>query len=554
MAAKHLNPGKFRQALFVLSRNMLPWLLSVLVTAILGSLVQSTLSLINVQEMGAYATFDDGVRTIGHDLLAFMPFYAAIVAVTFLLALPAALWMARKWPKYRTLLLAASGAVGLALAFFIANRVTPMPTVISATRDVTGTIAMLTTGILGAWVFALTSSRPDLVKAKGFTLALLAFPLLVLGVAVTTHILMKPDREYDIDDYPAARYRVSVLVDGLEHPWGMALLPGGGYLITERPGRVRLVDRDGALLEEPLDGVPEVLTVGEGGLLDIQLSPDFAEDGYVFLTHSCGTPEANNTCLSRGRLRERSLENVEQLFQAQPLKATRVQFGSRIAFLPDRTLVVSVGDGFDYSEEAQGLRNHLGKLVRLNPDGSVPDDNPFVDRTGVLSEIYSYGHRNPQGLVYNSATGELFESEHGPYGGDEINIITAGTNYGWPLATEGVNYPGNRISPHDRVDGTEPPIQHWTPSIAPSGITIYRGAAFPEFDGDLLVGSLAGQGVYRLRIEDGEVTEEHRLFHELEKRIRQVVVGPEGEIYLLTDHDPGQVLRVDPAGTGDGSD
>lgn len=550
MTAKPPGPGKLKEALYALSSNMVPWLLSVLAAALPGSLIQSTLSLINVLEMGAYATFDDWQRTIVHDLLAFMPFYAAIVGVTFLLAFPAALWMARKWPQNRTLLLAASGAVGLAVAFFIANRLTPMPTVISATRDITGTIAMLTTGVLGAWVFAMTSSKPDSGKPKRFTLTVLAFPVVVLAAAGSIHVLMKPDRKYDIDDYPADRYRVSVLVDGLEHPWGMVQLPDGRFLITERPGRVRVVDSDGALLAEPLQGVPESMTAGEGGMLDIQLSPNFDDDGYVLLAHSCGSRDANSTCVSRGTLDDHTLRDVEQVFQARPLKDTTVQFGSRIIFLPDATMVVSIGDGFDYSEEAQRLNNHLGKLVRLNMDGTIPADNPFADQPGKLAEIYSYGHRNPQGLHYDAQTGELYESEHGPYGGDEINVIAAGGNYGWPLATEGVNYPGNRISPHDQLEDVRSPIKHWTPSIAPSGIAIYRGDAFPGFDGDLLVSSLGGQGVYRLRIEDGEVIEEHRLFHELDKRIRQVVIGSEGELYLLTDHDPGQILRIDAAQGG----
>ncbi len=211
-------------------------------------------------------------------------------------------------------------------------------------------------------------------------------------------------------------------------------------------------------------------------------------------------------------------------------------------------MVVSIGDGFDYREEAQELGNHMGKLVRLNMDGSVPNDNPFVDHKNTQPEIYSYGHRNPQGLHYDHETGRLYESEHGPYGGDEVNIIEPGKNYGWPIATEGVNYPGTSISPHEKLEGVQAPINHWTPSIAPSGITLYRGEAFPEFNGDLLVSSLAGQGVFHLDLDNGRVVAEQRLFHELGKRIRDVYVGEEGELYLLTDHDPGQLLRVDAAG------
>lgn len=554
MAKKFFNLETLKKTLKVLAGNMLPWLVAVLVTAILGSLTQSTLSLINVLEMGSYATFDDWLRTVVRDLSAFMPFYAVIVGVSFLLAFPAALWTARKWPKYRTGLLAASGALGLAVAFFISDMVTAIPTLISATREPTGYIAMLATGVIGAWIFAMIGSKREFVKAKGFALTLPVFPLVVLIAAFGIHLYMQPDRKYEIDDYPAENYRISILVDGLEYPWGMVLLPDGRYLITERTGGVRIVDSDGALLKEPLGGVPEVLMGVQGGMLDIQLSPNFEEDAYVFLSYACGTADSNNTCVSRGKLQGRSLQGVERIFQARPLKNTSVQFGSRILFLPDETMVVSIGDGGDFREEAQSLVSHLGKLVRLHMDGSVPRDNPFVDQTGKLTEIYSYGHRNPQGLAYNSETGTLFESEHGPYGGDEVNIIIPGANYGWPLATEGVDYPGSRISPHDQVDEAREPIKHWTPSIAPSGITVYRGDSFPEFGGDLLVSSLGGQGVFRLQIQDGEVAKAQRLFHELEKRIRQVVIGRDGELYLLTDHDPGQVLRIDSVKTGDDAD
>lgn len=252
---------------------------------------------------------------------------------------------------------------------------------------------------------------------------------------------------------------------------------------------------------------------------------------------------------SPGEFRGNGLENVQRIFQATPLKNTSVQFGSRIVFLPDDALVVSIGDGFDYREDAQDLSTHMGKLVRLNMDDSVPADNPFVGQQNKQPEIYSYGHRNPQGLHFDAESGQLFESEHGPYGGDEHNIIEAGNNYGWPMATEGVNYPGTGISPHENLNGVEPPINHWTPSIAPSDFTIYRGDAFAEFNGDLLVSSLAGMGVFRVDLEEGRVVGEQRLFHELEKRIRDVNVGEAGELYLLTDHSPGKLLRIDAVST-----
>lgn len=540
-----LNFYTFKNACRVLSRNLLPWLFAVLVTSVLGSLLQSILNLLSLLEMGSYATWDDWQRTITIDLVSFAPFYALLVGTSFLIAFPGALWLARKWPTGRSVLLGIAGTAGLAVAFFIANRVTPIPTLISATRSIFGLIAMLSTGFIGAWVFAITSGKSEFTSRRGFTWAHLAFPIVMLIASFSLHMFMRPDRQIEIDEYPVERYRVTVVVGDLEYPWGMVSLPDGRRLITERGGSIRTVNIDGALLRQPMGGVPEVLVDVESGLFDITLSPEFDVDRTVFLSYTCGTEKANNTCVGRGELQGNRLENFQRIFQAHPLKNTSVQFGSRIIFLPDNSMVVSIGDGFDYREKAQGLGNHMGKLVRLNMDGSVPDDNPFVGQQDKRPEIYSYGHRNPQGLVYDNETGRLYESEHGPYGGDEINIIKPGKNYGWPIATEGVNYPGTSISPHKKLDGVQAPIQFWTPSIAPSGITIYRGEAFPEFNGDLLVSSLGGKGVFRLDLEGGQLVDEQRLFHELDKRIRDVTVGQQGELYLLTDHNPGQLLRID---------
>ena len=553
MTGKYLNSETFKNSWRVLSRNLLPWLLAVLVTSVLGSLVQSHLNLVNVLEMGSYATGEEWLQTIINDLLGFAPFYALLVGVTFLFAFPVALWLAKKWPRGRSVLLGLSGAAGLAVAFFIADKLTPISTLIAATRDVVGLIAMLTTGFIGAWVFAKTSGRPEFQSQKSFTWTHLAFPAVVLGGALILHLAMRPERKIEIDDYPIENYRVAIVVDGLDHPFSMVELPDGRRLIAERGGNLRVIDSEGALLKPPMDGVPEVFVGVQAGLLDIELSPNFERDRTLFLSYACGSEDANNLCVGRGEIRGNRLENFRRIFQAQPLKATGVQFGSRIMFLPDDTMLVSVGDGFDYREDAQDLGSHIGKIVRLNMDGSVPDDNPFVGQQGKRPEIYSYGHRNPQGLFYDAESDRLYETEHGPYGGDEVNIIEPGVNYGWPLATEGVNYPGSSISPHENLDEARPPIKHWTPSIAPSGITIYRGDAFPEFNGDLMVSGLGGRGVFRLDLEDGELVADQRLFHELDKRIRDVIVGEEGELYLLTDHAPGQLLRIDPLDT-DGTD
>lgn len=547
MSIDYLSRQAFMNSLRVLGRNLLPWLFAVLVTSVLGSLAQSTLNIISVFEMGSYASGRDWWRTILHDLLTFAPFYALLVGVAFLFAFPAALVLARKWPRLRSVLLGAAGAVGLAVAFVFANEISAVPTVISATRHVTGFVVMLATGVIGAWVFAFTSGKPEFRSQKGFTWTHLAFPVVMLIASFALHLSMRPERQLAIDDYPLENYRVAIVVKGLEYPWSMVQLPDGRRLVTERTGDIRIIDGEGALLKRPLEGVPEVVFGVQGGLLDMELSPHFARDRTLFLSYACGSVDANNLCVGRGELNGDKLENFQRLFQAEPLKDTTVQFGSRIVFLPDDTMVVSIGDGFDLREDAQDLNNHIGKLVRLNMDGSVPDDNPFVGQEGKRPEIYSYGHRNPQGLFYHADSGRLYESEHGPYGGDEVNIIEPGVNYGWPLATEGINYPGSNITPHDELEGMRGPVKSWTPSIAPSGMTVYQGDGFPEFNGDLLVSGLAGRGVFRLNIEDGELVSDQRLFHELDKRIRDVIIGEEGELYLLTDNASGEIIRIDPA-------
>lgn len=546
MSVHSLNRQAFKNSWRVLGRNLLPWLFAVLVTSILGSLVQSTLNLVNVLEMGSYATWEDWQRTIFKDLVTFAPFFALLVGVAFLLAFPAALWLSRKWRSLRSVLLGMAGSVGLAVAFLVANELAAIPTLISATRNVVGFVAMMSTGFIGAWVFARTSGKPEFRAQKGFTWAHLVFPVVVLAAAFGLHISMRPERQLMIDDYPLENYRVAIVAEDLEYPWSMVQLRDGRRLVGERTGDIRIIDREGALLKKPLKGGPEVFFGVQGGLLDIELSTNFEQDSTIFLSYACGSKNANNLCVGRGELDGNELKGFKRIFQAKPLKDTGVQFGSRIVFLPDDTMIVSIGDGFDFREDAQDLSSHLGKLVRLTMDGAVPNDNPFVGQEGRRPEIYSYGHRNPQGLFYHFESGRLYETEHGPYGGDEVNIIEPGVNYGWPIATEGINYPGSNITPHDNLKGVRGPINHWTPSIAPSGVTIYQGEAFPEFNGDLLVSGLSGRGVFRLDLEEGEVVADQRLFHELDKRIRDVIVGEEGELYLLTDHASGEILRIDP--------
>lgn len=341
------------------------------------------------------------------------------------------------------------------------------------------------------------------------------------------------------------RYAYETVAEGLDHPWGLVFLPEGAMLVTERPGRLRII-RDGVLDATPIAGVPEVLAESQGGLLDIALHPDYAENRLVYLTYSHGTFAANGTRLARARFSGTALENLEVLYTANPLKRGAAHFGGRLAFGSASTLFMTLGDGFDFREDAQRLSTDLGSILRLNDDGSVPVDNPFVGREDAHGAIWSFGHRNVQGIAVDSRSGRVYAHEHGPRGGDELNLIRRGLNYGWPVITYGVDYSGALISPFTDRPGMEQPLKYWTPSIAPSGLALYEGEAFADWNGDLLVAALVPGDVRRIDLDAGRILGEEILFDELGERIRDVRVGPDGAIYLLTDNTEGRILRVVP--------
>ena len=346
-----------------------------------------------------------------------------------------------------------------------------------------------------------------------------------------------------------ATLRFETVAEGLTHPWGMAALPDGRLLVTERPGRLRIVRPDGAV-SQPVAGVPAVSNVGQGGLLDVVLGPDHATTKRIYISFAEPGPDGRaGTAVARGTLDmdARRLQDVEVIFRQEPKTRGGRHFGSRLVFRRDGTLFVTIGDRGE-RERAQTLTIHRAQVIRINPDGSIPEDNPFVGVEGRLPAVWSYGHRNAQGAALHPETGELWIHEHAAEGGDEVNVPEAGKNYGWPTIHYGNDYGGGRIPAGDgtKKDGLEQPVYYWDPSIAPSGMTFYTGGKVPSWQGDLFVGALKFRMLVRLDVENGEIVHEERMLGDLGQRIRAVDQGPDGDLYLLTDASDGQILRVTP--------
>jgi glucose/arabinose dehydrogenase len=337
--------------------------------------------------------------------------------------------------------------------------------------------------------------------------------------------------------------RVGTVADGLVHPWGLAFLPDGRMLVTERPGRLRIVEKDGTL-SKPLAGVPKVYAAGQGGLLDVALDPDFQSNRFVYLSYAEPGEGGASTAAGRGRLGEGGIEDFQRIFQQQPKVSGGAHFGSRLVFARDGSLFVTLGERFKF-EPAQDLGSHLGKIVRIRPDGSAPDDNPFVGRKDARPEIWSFGHRNVQGGDIHPRTGELWAHEMGPRGGDELNVVEASRNYGWPIVSWGEHYNGRDIPDPPTRPSFAGSVRHWTPVISPSGMVFYDGDAISRWRDHILIGGLTAQGIVRLRTDGRKVVEEERI--PLGARIRDVEVGPDGAIYALTDENNGKILRLSPA-------
>jgi glucose/arabinose dehydrogenase len=353
----------------------------------------------------------------------------------------------------------------------------------------------------------------------------------------------------DVMSSEKVKFKVETMASGLENPWAIAFLPDGRKLITERPGKLRLLDKDGKLSEVP--GVPEVAAVGQGGLLDVVLAPDFEKSRRIYFTFAEPRGIVNGTAVAHARLtgegNKSKLEDVTVIFRMEPGRGGGFHFGSRLAFAPDGNLFVTLGER-NAMQPAQDLTGHLGKVVRIAPDGSVPKDNPFVKREDARPEIWSYGHRNPQGAAINPVSGKLWINEHGARGGDEINIPQAGKNYGWPVISYGRHYSGAKIGEGAQKEGMEQPIHYWDPSIGPSGMAFYTGDAIPAWKGNLFIGAMPLRHLQRLELDGEKVVHEERLLIGLGERIRDVRQAPDGTIWVLTDGRSGRALRLSPAG------
>ncbi|SMH31698.1 PQQ-dependent sugar dehydrogenase [Azospirillum agricola] len=375
--------------------------------------------------------------------------------------------------------------------------------------------------------------------------AALTTALTVLGLSLAAGPAAAVDQTFRTEK---ATVQVTTVAEGLRHPWGLAFLPDGRMLVTEKEGNLRVVGADGTR-SEPLRGVPKVDDRGQGGLLDVALDPDFAGNRLVYLSFSEPGPGGNSTAVARGALSAdgRSLESVRVIFSQKPKVDSTKHYGSRLVFDRAGHLYITLGERSEerFRTQAQDLNSHLGKLIRVNRDGSVPADNPFVNRPGALPEIWSYGHRNAQGAALHPQTGALWLNEHGPRGGDEINVPEAGKNYGWPEVSNGVNYNGTPVGTGKKsAPGMEDPRYQWTPVIGASGMAFYTADAVPGWKGSLFNGGLASQELVRLELDGTRVTHEERLLRSLGKRIRDVRQGPDGALYLLTDERRGEILRV----------
>jgi len=370
---------------------------------------------------------------------------------------------------------------------------------------------------------------------------IVSFLLLAFGAfLIYSFFLQKNDYKDEI-----VAFKLEDFATGLEHPWSMAFLPDGRILVSERVGRLRTISKKGKV-SPPITGLPAIHDYGQGGALGVAIDPDFKSNNVIYFSFSESIEGNSGTAVAKAKLEDNALKDLQIIFRQEPKTSSNNHFGSRLVFANDGNLFITLGEKFSHSKESQNISNHLGKLVRINSDGTIPKDNPFVNKQNAKPQIWSFGHRNMQGAALHPTTGKLWTHEHGPKGGDEINIPIAGKNYGWPNASYGSHYSMIPIKDDHLGQGYEEPIHYWTPSIAPSGMMFYTGDIFPKWKGSLFVGSLAQTHLARLELDGNKVINEYRMVRNLDYRVRDVAQDKEGYIYFLVDSSEGKIVRILP--------
>lgn len=533
-------------------RTIRTLLVAALATGAIASIVQTQLNLGELLRLGAPVTSSVRLWTTLEDLARFGPVMFGIAAAALLLAVLAGHWVLRfAPPSWRRFMFIAASVCGLAFVFWLMRSVIPMPA-LPGTRTAVGLGLMSLTGIVGGWLYARlnrSSKRSDSPDGGGRWREAAVVAVLLAGPAMLFFAMAPgaPDKPATVD---RASYEVQTVATGLNRPWSVAFLPDGRVLVTEMGGRILVIDTNGAASQIELDGLPPIFQQGgTAGLMEVALDPQFERNGWLYLTMGYGEAAANGTRLVRATLKNDRIEEVRVLFSSK-LKPRTGNNGGRIAFLGDETLVLSLGDGSERREEAQNPANDLGTLVRLDREGRPAADNPFIGKAGAAPEIYSLGHRNVQGIAVDPTTGDLLITEHGARGGDEINRIVPGGNYGWPVVTAGIDYPFAKVTPFTQLPGYQDAVLEWTPSIAPSGLAIYDGPLFPQWRGDLLVPALKDRAVRRVVRNGQQIVDQQLLLSELYERMRDVKVAPDGSIYVLTDGVDAKLLRVVPGARG----
>jgi glucose/arabinose dehydrogenase len=533
-----------------ITRYIAAFLGAAVATGSIASIVQTQINLGQLVEFGAPVTVTVRAWTTLVDLARFGPVIVGITAPALLLAVALGhLSLRFVSPAWRRFVFIATSVCALSFAFWLMRSVIPMPA-LPGTRTAVGHALMSLTGIVGGALYsgltmpyrmsAHSTGRRVQRRHTAVVLALLVVPA-VLFFAMAPGVGSKPQA------VNPASYKVQTVSTGLNRPWSVAFLPDGRTLVTEMGGRLLAIASDGSSSEITLDGLPPLFQQGGViGLMEVALDPQFEQNGWIYLTMGYGKAGANGTRLVRAKLADDRIEDVRVLFSST-LKARAGNNGGRIAFLGDGTLVLSLGDGSERREEAQNPANHLGTVVRIDREGRPPADNPFAQQPGAAPEIYSLGHRNAQGIAVDPETGDLLITEHGARGGDEINRIVPGGNYGWPIVTGGIDYPFAEVTPFRQLDGYQDAVLEWTPSIAPAGLAVYNGMLFPEWRGDLLVPALKERSVRRVLRDGRQIVGQQLLLGDLNERMRDVKVAPDGSIYVLTDGINAKLLRLTPS-------